>query len=404
MRVHLATDRLNVGDYAIVDMLYNSDVIRGAICRHSDTQLCFASNERRFDGCYSLPYTSEWANIRHAYSFGWNIHVLSCGDVSVQECISDSAFVISGIHLGSVIQRDGGGSSSPITVIDENTFICDKYSKNKLYSGIKSYHYHHGIEYNERKKKINGVKVGIELEVEFKSSTYRDKFSQSKSNWFFLERDGSLNDKGCEIISIPLNLIDAKNPKLWNPVVDALQSKAVSWDSPRCGLHVHLSKEILGKDDEEYDENLGKLLFLYHHFLNGTSFNTKIFGRASAYRAMDGKTSSAQAAIDLGKSVFKIKEIKHKIKNDLISKNKTDRYFDINVLNSNTIEFRKGRGSIKTSRIIMVIEYCEMLCKYAKSAKWDSISYENFMMFMKKNLSSKSYLYRFVDGEVCGEF
>jgi hypothetical protein len=133
--------------------------------------------------------------------------------------------------------------------------------------------------------------------------------------------------------------------------------------------------------------------------------NTKIFGRASAYNEKDGKTASGKAAKDLGSAVFKVQEVKDKVKTEIISHNRSDRYFDINLSNANTIEFRKGRGSIKTSRIVMVVEYCELMCKYAKATSWDKISKESFVEYIVTKVSKKSPLYRFFErGERCGEY
>jgi hypothetical protein len=181
-----------------------------------------------------------------------------------------------------------------------------------------------------------------------------------------------------------------------------LSDKAKSWDSPRCGLHVHIGREILGSNPEQQSETIGKLLYLYHHFVNDTPMNKKIFGRDRAYNEKDGKTREGDAVATLGSGVLKLKEIKDTLKKGMIEKSSSDRYFDINLQNSNTIEFRKGRGSIKVSRIIMVIEYCEMMCKYAKSAKWEEISKDAFVSYVVSNISKESPLYCFFEaGERC---
>jgi hypothetical protein len=136
--------------------------------------------------------------------------------------------------------------------------------------------------------------------------------------------------------------------------------------------------------------------------LNGTELNTRIFGRSRSYNEKDGKTKEGEAVATLGSQVFQLDGVKDKVKKGMIEKSSTDRYFDINLTNTHTIEFRKGRGSIKASRITMVITYCEAMCQYAKHAEWKDISLENFIDYMKKSIKKDSQLYRFFEsGESC---
>lgn len=404
-RIEKFNQPLEVDDWAVVQLKFNGEIIDGIIIRYNSSDLCFANNSGVFNGCYDLPRIGKYQFIRELYSEGWAINSRVCGNLSLNDICTPIGFATTTqFYLFSIQKSNGDYILNTDETVTNTRFINKHYEINGIYSGIKSYHYHHGTYQNKPLMNKNGYKIGVELEVEFNDARKKELFSRSESNWFYMERDGSLNDRGCEIITVPMRPCDIKNPKTWDGLINSLVGKAKSWDSPRCGLHVHLGREILGNNPEQQSETTGKLLFLYHHFLDGTALNTKIFGRTSAYNARDGKTASARAAVDLGTSVFKIKEIKDKVKNDLIGRTRSDRYYDINLTNENTIEFRKGRGSIKTTRIIMVIEYCEIMCKYAKIAQWGKISYDGFLEYMKKNLSSKSYLYRFIDGEICGEF
>jgi hypothetical protein len=294
-------------------------------------------------------------------------------------------------------------TSTPTPSADSMSFFNDKYERSVTYKGVRGYHHHHGDTPNAPKKSVRGHKIGVELEVEFKSRDGKNRWNdKAKSNWFYCERDGSLNDNGVEIITVPMNPKDIKARATWGPLIEYLSDKAKSWDSPRCGLHVHIGREILGSNPEQQSETIGKLLYLYHHFVNGTPMNTRIFGRDRAYNEKDGKTREGDAVATLGSGVLKLNEVKNTLKKGLIDKSSSDRYFDINLMNSNTIEFRKGRGSINASRIIMVIEYCEMMCKYAKSAKWEEISKDAFVSYVVSNISKESPLYRFFEaGERC---
>lgn len=406
----LSEELTNVGDWAEVKVKINDRVENGIIARVSCEYLCFASNSNMLNG--SRRFSDGWNEIIASYRFGWTIRLHDCSTLLLNDILTRGAFDCgASIKLIGVYKRDGSLLCVNATTQEEyecsgqneTSFMNSKYEAVSVYRGIHGYHHHHGGYQNAPKKSTRGHKIGVELEVEFNNSTLKNDWSENfSSNWFYCERDGSLNDNGTEIITVPMNPKDIKCRDTWDGLISYLSSKAKSWDSPRCGLHVHIGREILGNNPEQQSETIGKLLYLYHHFVNGTTMNTRIFGRDRAYNAKDGKTREGDAVATLGCGVLKLKEIKDTLKKGMIDKSSSDRYFDINLMNSNTIEFRKGRGSIKASRIITVIEYCEMMCKYAKSVKWEDISKDAFVSYVKSNISKDSPLYDyFEEGESC---
>lgn len=277
-------------------------------------------------------------------------------------------------------------------------FISDHYETDRIYEDIHSYHYHHGCRMNQPTIPFRGHRIGVELEVEFDDEEDRGDFEGIGSNWFYLERDGSLGEWGCEIITIPLLPKDAKDVEFWKPLTSYLSGKAKSWDTNTCGLHVHIGREILGKNDEQRSETIGRLLYLYHHYIKDTRLNIKIYGRECGYHDHDGKTEIGGAAKTIGGDVFKIKDLSTRIKNEAIRKSNEGRYFDINITNDHTIEFRKGRGSLRANRIAMVVEYSERMCIYAKTTPWPQISYDDFVCYLKATVTNpdlKDFLDRY---------
>lgn len=267
-------------------------------------------------------------------------------------------------------------------------FIAKGYSKDNLYTGQRSYHY--GVEMNTPLKDNYEFRVGVELEVEFNDDDLREAFNEKPSNWFYREHDGSLGSYGCEIITIPLLPKDAKSKDFWKPLVDELRGKASSWDTGRCGLHVHVGREAFGKTAEERSETEGKLLYLYHHVVKDTTFNIKVYGRSHSYNEHDGKTDEGNAISVLGgEKLFKDKEICKRVGDAMKDRAGDTRYFDINTSNTYTIEFRKGRGSINEARIAMVVEYCLMLVRFARRSPWSGISAMRWRDFVRANAKSE---------------
>lgn len=410
---NLSVAMTEIGMWARVQFQCEGEVCDGIVARISETMLCLASNcgflhgSNRFD---SYNDTHCWDFVLSEFHSGWSIRESDCGGLSLDEIISpqgmDSSadIILLGIYKddGTFVNIDGVERRTP------QGFFNEHYTTDTKYSGMSGYHSHDHDEYNTPIEvssiPSNTYKIGVELEVEFNSSTLKNKFTrENKSNWFMCERDGSLSDStGVEIITIPMLPEHIKDMETWEPLIEYLSGKAISWDSSRCGLHVHIGRPILGSTPEQQSETTGKLLYLYHHFLNGTELNTRIFGRSRSYNEKDGKTKEGEAVATLGSQVFQLDGVKDKVKKGMIEKSSTDRYFDINLTNTHTIEFRKGRGSIKASRITMVITYCEAMCQYAKHAEWKDISLENFIDYMKKSIKKDSQLYRFFEsGESC---
>lgn len=276
------------------------------------------------------------------------------------------------------------------------SLINETYEKRELYSGIDDYHSRSYVDLNKPLNFRGRYRVGVEMEVEFNDEDCKDDFLCNESNWFYCETDGSLDyNTGCEIISVPLRPADAKNEKFWEPLTSVLDGNCNAWDASNCGLHVHFSREILGANENKVQETLGKLLYLYHHHIKSTGLNTGVFGRQRCYNEHDGCTQIGRAAAFLGPDVLKGKKISERVCEDMKKKSKETRYFDINIMNYSTIEFRKGRGTINPSRIAMIVEYCELMCLYAKSTIWSSLCMEGFVSYLEEKSQSemlKSYI------------
>jgi len=293
----------------------------------------------------------------------------------------------------------GAVASAP--VVTDAEFVLKEYTTDNIYEGFHSYHHSHrdGFFNKPKEDKPNSHKIGVELEIEANSQAAKNKINKFRSNWFTQESDGSLGSYGIELITIPLLPKDAKARSTWESLCEALSPIAKSWDRNTCGLHVHIGREILGSNAEQKSETLGKLLFLYHHFIKDDPINIAIYGRSRAYLDKDGKTEEGNAVLLLGTSVLKDKSVKDKVDKAMKAKSNGDRYFDINIQNEKTVEFRKGKGSINVDRITSIIEYSEKMCLFAKQAKWEDVTGENFKKWMREKVAKTSPLYRYFTRE-----
>lgn len=375
----------NENEFAIVDLYKDGDFSLGIVVYSNVTgNHYYLSDDDFLDGNHSRIE-------KFGYKYAWVLSsdCAELGQIVFMESSITDVDIRSHGHFGALPSIVRARLNTPRVDETEDaeeteSFIAKGYSQNIMFSGAHGYHAHHDRPMNTPIEPYRGYRVGVELEVEFHSESRRDDFAEKKSNWFYLEYDGSLSSEGIEIITIPLLPKDAKSVDFWQPLTSYLEDVASSWDTSTCGLHVHIGREILGRTEAERSESLGKLLYLYHHFVKDTRFNINIYGRERGYGDTDGKTPLGDAAKQFGSKILKDKDCAEKVKTEMLSKSRNGgRYFDINIQNNATIEFRKGRGSINPTRIAMVVEYSERLALYAKSTPWGQISYEDFIKYLR---------------------
>lgn len=391
---------LNEGSY--IEIRWND---RPGFIVRTDEWFFYISNDISYDGRNITRHEKDMFPMidfeRFPYSWAASTQCMSIDEVIRR--FAEERTALRDLENAEVISSNCLDGIFPEEIpAEDESLMSPRYKSERTWRGKHSYHDSHcGVFSNDPiKANKKNYRIGVELEVAAKNREKYAELTKLKSNWLTMESDSSLPDYGVEIITIPLSPKDAKDPEMWRDMVAKVSSLADSWKKSSCGLHVHIGREILGDDAEKASATIGKLLYLYHHFLNGTSLNTKIYGRSCAYHEQNGKTAVGEAVKTLGSAVLKNKEIVKSLDSSLKAKTSTSRYFDINLENRNTIEFRKGKGSINVDRIISVITYSEMMIEYAKVRPWDKISYEDFVGYVRKKLPKTSPLKKFFpDGE-----
>ena len=280
-------------------------------------------------------------------------------------------------------------------------YYSKNYTKEHAYSGIHGYHAHHGADFNKPKGySERKYRIGVELEVEFTDRDAAEEFKRARSNWFYLEHDGSIGRygwDGIEIITIPLRPQDAKSMDFWSEnLTEDIWDHALSWDTcGRCGLHVHIGNERLGGHPLAVEETRAKLIYLHEHFLKDHPMTEAVYGRGRGYHEISGETREGQRATEMNKSVLmKTRGIQNTLKDAVINQNRMTRYHAINITNPRTTEFRLGKGTLNAGRIAAVVEWCDLQCEYARHINWGQISFEDFMQHISMHASDN--LKRFI--------
>lgn len=283
--------------------------------------------------------------------------------------------------------------------VSADPYVLTNYTRN-MYEGFAGYHASHRVTMNTPVNGYRGYRIGVELETEFATTSARAQFTNQPRNWFFCEADASLDNAGCEIITIPLMPEDAKNRATWKPICDRLKSLgATSWDNNRCGLHVHIGREILGETINEREATLSRLLLFYNLYLNDDATATKVFGRARCYHeGRHDDTQEFRAVRVLGAEVLKNKDVADRVGKAVKDRNNSARYYTINTTNTHTIEFRKGRGSLSVDRIQTIITFCEAVCLYVRTSEDVSeLTLDGFREFIRATVPVTNSLYHYYE-------
>lgn len=277
-------------------------------------------------------------------------------------------------------------------------FYLPNYRTDVIYRGINGYHASHRVGFlNQPVNSFTGYRIGVELEVEANSGELHNEIIDQTSNWFTRECDGSLGDFGIEFITVPLLPSDAKSYTTWQPLCAYLTEKARSWDTRRCGLHVHIGREILGESEAERQMTLGKLLIFYQSEIEKWVHATAVFGRSQCYHQPNGDTDEINAVKLLGIEVLQHPSVYSKVDTAMKNKFRSSRYYAINLQNTHTIEFRKGRGSINADRIIAIVTMAEAICLFAKATEPQNLTLSNFIMWLRLNVPCGNPVYRYLN-------
>lgn len=221
----------------------------------------------------------------------------------------------------------------------------------------RSYHYFPDVWARPDNDNLNEPLVGLELEV-----YARNKYIfENKSNFFYLQRDGSLSEEngGTEITTIPMPFeeliregggIDILT-KDFMPRFSCYSQKATE-----TGFHIHLSKINFNR---KVCVLLKKAFYCFPY-----AFITELFGRNNTgYCRAEPQIQKLMefgihpsAASDLGLE-------------KIFQPYCDTRYLELNFTNSKTVEFRRGKGTVDSISIKSILDFCYQIYKYSMGAQ-----------------------------------
>lgn len=206
-------------------------------------------------------------------------------------------------------------------------------------------------------EKLDSLTIGAELEVEISCSHKREFTalkckSKDTNNIIHFERDGSLSN-GFEIITQPMTF------KYWqevyaNDLVEILKTAnengGKSHDTDTCGLHFHVGKNCLQTSSRTKDDVIDNVLLIVETFKK----EIEKFARRKNNRYCRFLSGSDTDTLDMDT----VKQLK-------VDRGR-DRYSAVNIGNSNTIEFRVFKGTLKFETFMASLELVNNIVNIAK--------------------------------------
>lgn len=149
-----------------------------------------------------------------------------------------------------------------MTLLEEYKTIDNDILEN--YNTIRQYH----IQNNEYRDIHNGY--GVELETGAPTNETRDKIARFLNYKYKMniEQDSSIycNNYGMEIITQPYTMDEWLNNKnLIKQFFELLKENDIQTNNTT-GLHIHISKKLIGKNDTIRENNINKLILILENF------------------------------------------------------------------------------------------------------------------------------------------
>lgn len=212
---------------------------------------------------------------------------------------------------------------------------------------------------------------GVELEVD-KAGEDPDKakrvmdIANCDADRMYCKHDGSL-DYGFEIVTHPMSLQYHLKEVPWAEILSCLREMGyISHQASTCGLHCHISRKAFGATVEEQEEVIARILFFVEkHWNELLKFSRRTERQLERWANRYGYQPDPKKLYD------------HATKNY-----GAGRYTCVNLTNSETIEFRIFRGTLKLNTILATLQLIDKICDVALFLSDDDLaamSWANFV-------------------------
>ena len=250
---------------------------------------------------------------------------------------------------------------------DQDDPLCHAcYSSRNRDRAIKDYYYKPEPLFRGDGPRYFGVELEIDGAGEDDSSA-REVMEIANSNGLenlYCKHDGSLDD-GFEMVTHPMTLAYHQAEMPWAAILrKVVQTGYKSHQAGTCGLHVHVNRNAFGETEARQDAVIARILYFFEKdWEELLKFSRRTQHQLDQWVARYGYKDQPKEILDHAKSG------RH-----------AGRYTAVNLTNTDTVEFRMFRGTLKCNTLIATLELLDCIIDAAiyltdddlKAMSWSS--------------------------------
>ncbi len=207
----------------------------------------------------------------------------------------------------------------------------------------------------------NTLYLGVELEVDNGNDRADNaREVQNALSHTYCKGDGSL-DEGFEIVTHPCTLDYHLNQNYGEVFKNLIDNDFRSHDTSTCGLHVHVNRNSLGSTRDIQELTIAKIMLAIDLLWDDMG---KLARRSNCHWC---KRNFME--IDNNDTEIEIVEKSKKYDNN--------RYYAINILNSNTVEFRLFKGTLNVNTFKATLQLVSNIVEYSKNISLSDLQSAN---------------------------
>ena len=214
---------------------------------------------------------------------------------------------------------------------------------------------------------------GVELEIDdggysddnAEDILYEANGSSDDEELLYIKTDGSLKE-GMELVSHPCSILYHRTIFPWERIAQRARSLGYSsHNAGTCGLHFHISRDKLGETIEAQEETIGRLMFFFEsHWNELVKFSRRTAQALDKWASRYGYNDSPKEILENAKSSSK------------------GRYSSVNICNTNTVEIRMFRGTLKFNTFMASLEMIDSIYENILQLNYDELHGQSWADFV----------------------